>query len=437
MTAATNPVGITPPMSNSQLTPRASLPLLGFYLSLVGLFCFGLLVATNANSLIFADTSDRTIATVHMMMLGTLSIAVLGAFNQFIPVVTVKRMLSVKLGYAGTILFAIGVVLICTGFYFSKMSIVGIAGATLMTAIILNAVNLFVPLLKAKPSVSVNGLRLSMGFLVVTGCFGITYAFDESSNWFNIPGNLALAHATFGLIGFLSLAYVSVSEKLWPMFLLSHRSGTKIPQATIYLMATGATITALSLALKIWPVLYIGVGILIVSIGCHLLSFFMFMRARKRKIELLQIYIIASLLFLIVSAADVIAIGVYGLHADTPTFLINSLIGSLAAWVLLAIIGHMHKIIPFITYNYLRSHGIRKNKYDKPLSFGDLFNQNVARIDIYFAVSGCVILVVGLFVSNHILVLVSGILFSLTAIVTILNFGIGGINGNRLAERKG
>ncbi|MEI2700350.1 MAG: hypothetical protein V9E94_19215, partial [Microthrixaceae bacterium] len=58
-------------------------------------------------------------------------------------------------------------------------------------------------------------------YLVATAAFGVTYAFDRSNFWFELLSHRVLAHAHLGLIGWLGLAYVSVAEKLWPMFLLA------------------------------------------------------------------------------------------------------------------------------------------------------------------------------------------------------------------------
>ena len=67
------------------------------------------------------------------------------------------------------------------------------------------------------------GLRLSVSYLVVTVGFGVTYAFDRTEGWFGLLPHRVLSHAHLGLLGWLGLTYVSVAERLWPMFLLAHR----------------------------------------------------------------------------------------------------------------------------------------------------------------------------------------------------------------------
>src|ERR1019366_6113161 len=53
----------------------------------------------------------------------------------------------------------------------------------------------------------------------------VVYVADRSGNWFDLTGHVVLAHAVIGLFGWLGLAYVSVAEKLWPMFFLAHIPG--------------------------------------------------------------------------------------------------------------------------------------------------------------------------------------------------------------------
>ena len=65
------------------------------------------------------------------------------------------------------------------------------------------------------------GLRLALGFLVLTAAFGVTYAFDRQAFWFGLLPRRVLAHAHLGLLGWLGLAYVAVAEKLWRIRLTS------------------------------------------------------------------------------------------------------------------------------------------------------------------------------------------------------------------------
>ena len=71
------------------------------------------------------------------------------------------------------------------------------------------------------------GLRFALAGFVVTACFGVVYVADRSGEWFNLSGHILLAHAVVGLFAWLGLTYVSVAEKLWPMFFLpTSRAGT-------------------------------------------------------------------------------------------------------------------------------------------------------------------------------------------------------------------
>jgi hypothetical protein len=49
-----------------------------------------------------------------------------------------------------------------------------------------------------------------------------------------------------------------------------------------------------------------------------------------------------------------------------------------AGWLLEALIGHAHKVVPFIVWSVLRGRGIRTNPSGRPLGFGDLYDHRLA-----------------------------------------------------------
>src|SRR3546814_13861667 len=60
---------------------------------------------------------------------------------------------------------------------------------------------------------------------------------------------------------------------------------------------------------------------------------------------------------------------------------------ALAAWLGLALLGHAHKVVPFIVWTKLRIDG-RMPTGGKPLLFGDLFRNRAAQVTLGLAAGG-------------------------------------------------
>ena len=359
------------------------------------------------------------------MMLAFLSTALLGALHQFIPVITTKRLRSNKLGWISLILFPTGAWLLAMGFFLNITAIVAIAGIILLGSIITVIVNLSSPLHGGNKGVSATGLKLSLGFLVIVALFGATYALDEKGVWFSLPGHLVMAHALFGLMGFLGISYMAVAEKLWPMFLLSHRNTDIRAKQAIYLTAIGVLLTSSAIAVQLPLLALIGGVILFLGIVAHLTSLFSYLHHKHRRLELLHAFILISALFLVI----VVVLAVLQLFVAAGSMersrLIAASIAAVASWLVLAVIGHMHKIIPFILFSLLRIKGIRMNKEGKPLSFSDLYNKNAARITLVAAVLATTLLTGGLLLTSPRLLGIAGILYVGVGTITFFNFTIG------------
>ena len=148
--------------------------------------------------------------------------------------------------------------------------------------------NLSGPLSARGKGTTVLGLRLALGFLVLTAAFGVTYAFDRQASWFGLLPRRVLAHAHLGLLGWLGLAYVAVAEKLWPMFLLAHRPGSRTGDWAVRLLPTGAAVLAAGLLIPNKPVAVAGGLLAGAGLASHLASLAGVIRHRRRPLELLH-----------------------------------------------------------------------------------------------------------------------------------------------------
>ncbi|MFN8103357.1 MAG: hypothetical protein U0U69_02715 [Acidimicrobiia bacterium] len=416
---------MTAPAGAKANVPPVALPL-GFLLAGgIGLVTFGGAILFHAHTAVAAPQNPDTIAVVHFGVLTFLSTAVLGALHQFGPVVGQRRLRSVAAAWATLATMVTATWLLPVGFAHGPKSLVIAAALVGAVAVCLAAWNLSGPLSGRDGGVPVAGLRLSVAYLVGTVTFGVVYAFDRQSGWFVLLGHRVLAHAHLGLLGWLGLTYMAVAEKLWPMFLLAHRPRARSGAWAVALVATGTAILATGLLFAQSVVTGLGAAIVIGGVVAHLTSLAGAVKHRRRSLELLHAFLFASATFLVTA----VVVGILAALAPVGTVvrghLVSAEVASLIAWLGLAVIGHSHKIVPFISYARLRERGVQTHSSGRPLLFGDLFNARWAVVAFVLATAGFAAVVVGIIAGASPVVAAGGAAVAAAGAVATVNLAIG------------
>ncbi|MHB8295358.1 MAG: hypothetical protein ACYDH5_12185 [Acidimicrobiales bacterium] len=364
---------------------------------------------------------------MHLFMLAFLTTGVLGALHQFAPVVSMRSLRSERVAWATLACVVAGAWGLPAGFALHANLVVAVAGAVLTGGFLLAAWNLSGPLSARGKGAPVTGLRWSVAALVATAGFGLTYAFDRTTGegWFKILERTVLAHAHLGLIGWLGLSYISVAEKLWPMFLLAHRPGKSPGRYAVRLVPAGVALVVTGLMVPIGAVVVAGGLVLAAGLAAHLASFAGLLRHRRRPLELLHAFVIGSACFLVAAGALAGVAGLAPLGEPLRSRLVSAEIAALAAWVGLALLGHAHKVVPFITWGVLRSNGITTAPDGKPLLFAHLFDARVAKGTWGLSVGGFAGAVVGLAAGAPAVVMVGGILLAVAGVAAVANLTSG------------
>ena len=405
--------------------PPASVPL-GFLAAAgVGLWAFGLAVWFAADRLVEAPTHPGAVSAVHVGMLAFLTTAVLGAIHQFAPVVGRRPLRSVRAARL-TLVGMVGTAwLLPSGFAHGPEYLVAAGGVLGALTVSLAAWNLSRPLSARDGGVPVAGLRLSVGFLVVTVAFGVVYAFDRQTGWFPLLPHRVLAHAHLGLLGWLGLTYVAVAEKLWPMFLLAHRPRARAGAWAVGLLASGVPVLATGLLITAPPAAWAGGVAVAAGLACHGTSLASAVTHRRRPLDLLHGFLFTSTAFLVAA----VVLGAVAAAADVDTGIRSRLVAAevaaLTAWLGLAVVGHAHKIVPFIAYTALRGRGVTTAASGRPLLFGDLFDRRVARLTLAAGAGGFATATVGILASSAAILAAGGVALSLTGALATANLAAG------------
>ncbi|HET9733119.1 MAG TPA: hypothetical protein VFP54_10630 [Acidimicrobiales bacterium] len=418
--------------------PPPDIPLSLLAASGAGLVAAGTVVSLVASQLVASPTQDRSIAAVHLVMLAFLTVGVLGAVHQFSTVVGRRPLRSSAVGRLTVVLSVVGSWALPAGFAAGDDQVVAAAGALLATAFVLAAWNLSGPLLGTGSGPSIIGLRISVVGLVATAGFGVTYAFDRQAGeaWFGLDPNVVLAHAHIGLLAWLGLTYVAVAEKLWPMFLLAHRPGRSPGAAAVWLIPVGVVALVVGLMTGQSQVAAAGAAVVGAGLGAHVASFVGLVRHRRRPLELLHAFVAASIGFLAAAACFAAAAGLAPAGSAVRSRMVSAEIASLAAWLGLALIGHAHKVVPFIAWGILRARGFRAAPDGSPLLFSHLWDRRLARCTCVAAASGFGAVVAGLAGGWVAPVATAGPLLSIAGLLALANLGLGPVRVARRLRRQ-
>lgn len=419
-----------------QSVPPAWLPLSFLVAAGIGLVGFGVTFAANSDVIVHSPTSPAAVATVHMAMLAFLSMAVLGAAHQFGPVVSGRSLRNPWAGLATLVLFAPAAWLLPLAFATRQPRLLEVAGVTAFVAICIAAWNLSGPLSVRGRGTSVAGLRLAVIYLVTVALFGVTYAFDRSNGWFLLLPRRVLAHAHIGLLGWLGLAYVAVAEKLWPMFLLAHRPSVKAGEWAVRLLAGGVPVVVTGLLIPFEPITLVGAALCAAGLGAHLVSLSTVISHRRRKLELLHFFVLAAAASLVIAGGAAALAGAPGVTTLNRLRAVQVEVAALTMWLSLAIIGHLHKIVPFIGWSRMRAAGHTRSLDDKPLMFAHLVHQPTAWATFVLATGGALAAIVGLGTAQPVLVRISGIALALTGVAVSANLISGPLRIVRADNRR-
>lgn len=417
------------------VVPPASVPLSFLAAGGVGLVAFGAATALAADKVVVTPTHPGVASAAHVGVLAFLSVSVLGALHQFGPVVGRRALRSVA---AARVTF-VGIVatawLLPSGLAHGPEWLIPTGGLIGLATVCLASWNLSRPLASTDAGLPGRGLQLSVGFLVVTVCFGVVYAFNRQTGWFPLLHHRLLAHVHLGLLGWLGLTYISVAEKLWPMFLLAHRPSSRSGAVAVWSVAGGTALVAPGLLFAVPALAFAGGLVVGVGLVAHLTSLASSIRHRRRSLELLHVYLVTSAAFLVTAVICAGAAALLDVSSATRVRLVTAEVVSLIAWLALAVVGHAHKIVPFIGYSALRSRGVQKGPLGRPLLFGDLYRPLPARFTWLSLAAGMSAVLAGVLSATSTPVTFGGVGVAAAGLVATVNLASGPRRVLRLAKQ--
>ncbi|MBU6460838.1 MAG: hypothetical protein KGQ58_08185 [Proteobacteria bacterium] len=311
-------------------------------------------------------SSPSNLIAVHLMTIGWLSLLMLGALAQFVPVITNNPLPSQPGMLAGLILLEAGLLNMVMGFLalngsfpLSMKILLPIGGTLVLTGFFLDIWNIAVPLVRTRPiQLPAKMLLTSLGFLILTLCIGLCFAIgfgaDQSPlELYPLLSNGLPIHILAGLVGWLGFTAIGVGYKLLPMFMLAPEDRGHWGTGVWGTLATGLTLFVLTGLFNLWfpnPILHtcekLGLILLISGLVIYIVDITRLYHSRQRKTLELNSTAAAMALTLFAPAILTGAAAIFDASSFLPATVFIFMFGYLSGLGL----SQLYKIVPFLTW---------------------------------------------------------------------------------------
>jgi len=298
------------------------------------------------------DPQDaHVLALVHLVTLGWVTMTIMGALYQLVPVLLGGRLRMPWLARAQFAGYVAGVIVLISGFWLWWPPLLAAGGSLVVTAVIVFIGHIAHTIWRARRHGLVAAyLTAAVGYLATVVTLGLLMALNFTFGFLGPSGDLLLRpHLLIGIGGWLTLTILGVSYRLVPMFAMVRRYEGRDSWIGFGLINAGLVLTALALGLG-WPQAATWVSAVLFSGGLALFGhdYIRMLRARVGPpLDATMRLPVVALGYLgaatIGSVAQTIVPTLWSQEALVYLLLIG--------WVGQSIVGYLHKILPFIVWN--------------------------------------------------------------------------------------
>jgi len=341
---------VTGPGQSVGRAPSAMLPLSYLVAAAAAFVLACLSVPALAGDLAGHYYQPRVVALTHTVTLGWITLSIMGASYQLIPVVLARQVWSERLARWELGMLVTGIAGMVAHFYLGRW--LGLLLATVMVAagITMHIVNTALTLKKLERW-SFTARLIAMGFagLGLTVLFGLLLGADRI--WKFLPGAFfATIHAHFhlALLAWVAPMIMGVSARVYPMFLLAPEPSGWPERIQFWGLTLGVPVVVAGLLAA--PSL-VAPGALAVAAAAWAHVVWVSRMARDRKRPALDWglrFVLTGAAFLLGATALGLALALGLLSGPRVAMAYAAL--ALGGWVSTTIVGMMLKIIPFLVW---------------------------------------------------------------------------------------
>ncbi len=309
---------------------------------------FGILLPWIIPEALQSPGFPHVLALVHIATLGWLTMTIMGASLQLIPVMTASPLCGTRLIYGHYPLYLLGVVLLISGFWWMHPLWLVIGGSLVVIAVIYYVIVMAITFTHAtKRPLTLRFLIASLIYLCLVVSFGLTAALNFQFGFLGtFLDQLLLIHITIGVLGWLSTTLIGVSYTLGRLFALAHEHDDRVGRWVFILLNASIIGLAVGFLLAWMPVIALAGAMLTFSVWLFAADYCRMMRVRRRKLlDMTQYHGMAAVLALSILVPLGLAALLFGWQE--PSMLTALCLLALVGWLGQSIIGYLYKIVPF------------------------------------------------------------------------------------------
>ncbi len=292
----------------------------------------------------------RIVALVHTVTLGWITLTIMGASFQLIPIVLERPIWSERLARWQFLVLVPGIAGMVAHFAIGQRSGLLWAAGLTSVGVALYLLNIAATLRGlARVTFTARLMVLAWVGLILTVGFGILLGLDRVRPF--LPGEFyptLHAHFHLALLGWIMPMVIGVAARVYPMFLLAGEPQGWPGSLQFWGIAVG--VPALVTALLALPALVAPAAVVVAAaVGGHVTWVVGMVRSRRRPaLDWGLRFVLTGTLLL--AAATLVGLGfAFGL-IEGPRLGLTYTILALGGWISLTIVGMMLKIVPFLVW---------------------------------------------------------------------------------------
>ncbi|HYK86987.1 MAG TPA: hypothetical protein VEV19_16565 [Ktedonobacteraceae bacterium] len=380
-TVKSGPTGAMPGMLAGQHGVPLAMPLPFLLTGAIASAIFGILLPWIVPEAMLAPGFPHLLALVHIATLGWLTMTIMGASLQLIPVIIVAPLRATRFLYGQYPLYLAGVILLILGFWWMYPLLMAIGGTLIVLAVLHYVIVLAITLAHGtKYPLTVRFLVTSLVYLCIVVSLGLTAALDFQVDFLGtFFSQLLLTHITIGVLGWLSTTLIGVSYTLVRLFALAHEHNDRLGKIVFILL--NASIIGLSTGFIFsWTgLILLAGGMLTISIWLFAYDYWRMLRVRHRKVlDVTQYHSTLAVLTMSIVIPVGVATILFGWWQ--PAMLAALALLTLVGWLGQSIIGYLYKIVLFLLWN--KRYGPLVGRQKVPL-MRDMIHQRWAAISLW------------------------------------------------------
>jgi len=297
---------------------------------------------------------SHTFAFTHLLTLGWISMTIMGAAYQLVPVALDAQLYSERLARWQYWPMVLGVIGIVAHFWMGHFNGMAWSAGLVLVAVLLFTWNLGATLWRMpRWGIVAKHVAAAVAFFLATALVGNLMALDKVLGfWKGEVLNILHAHVHLAALGWVTMIIFGVAYRLIPMFSLAPDPDERMPNRQFWTFTAGVA--------GLYPTILLGSRLqvlfaLVTAAGIGLFVHQVARIARARKKPVLDWGVRTALtalgyLVVLVPVGLAFAAGLIpeGEFASRLAFAYGFL--GLVGWVSLTIIGMMHKIVPFLVW---------------------------------------------------------------------------------------